>query len=165
MNLPELSVWGLGLWFSQGILLLLCFLNPQIVPNFGRNAQLENGIPANLQEMYEDGDSFSNAMLWLLEKNMEHYRPVRFLWSQAVALVTKSEPPNLRQYELSYLSYFQVIRVLTQEIIIMPLYWAYSLGLYGMVWWIYQLYNIGMIFYRMFNEPPEPSSNGSSAFN
>lgn len=79
-------------------------------------------------------------MLWLLERNMEHYRPVRFLWSQAMSLLTKSEPANLRMFELSYLSYFQVIKILTQEMIIMPLFWGYSAGLFGMIWWIYLLY-------------------------
>ena len=61
------------------------------------------------------------------------------------SLLTHSEPTNLRQFELSYLTYFQVIKLLLQELILMPVIWGNGVAVFFMTWWIYALQTLGVM--------------------
>lgn len=148
VNLPELAFWGLLLWVSQVWLILMMFFDPYIVPNFRRENELAEGIAANLMHMYQRSQFFGiyqRFMLWLLEKNIAHFKPVRFIFSQFMNFWASYIPfipdawqkTDLRHFEITYMTWWEVLNYLTQELFFWPVIYGSAIMQFFATWWIY----------------------------
>ena len=56
---------------------------------------------------------------------------------------------NLRQFEIAYMTWFQVFKLLIQEIFTFPIIWGVGTITFFFTWWIYALYGMAQ---RMFSK-------------
>lgn len=86
-------------------------------------------------------------MIWLLEKNISHFTPVRFLTGQFIHFFTRRienflpfipQPKlNLRDYELTYMTWWDVFWYLWIETILWPAVFGIAMMQFFACWWIY----------------------------
>lgn len=88
-------------WLSQLLLILIMPVYPWLAPNFRRK---EDDEPFNLQEVYEKKGIMTMGkrfLYWLLEKNMAHFKPFRFLMSQFLTFGRS----DLSKFEMTYMTW------------------------------------------------------------